>query len=183
MDYTHHIADSNLALSAGDFEAALKGAESALSVDKGKTEAYYCAGKALMSMGKIDEAISYFQKALKINDHDGNGFFLLGYAQAMSEKTYEALRSLTKALELNCETILKGQIYRILSMINSDNGDFNDALMNLAQAEEYGGLDLEILEQRAACYASLKDYHQTFYTLNQIKLLTPTNYYTNNDFA
>lgn len=176
MDYTHYIADSNLALSAGDFEAALKSAESALSVDKGKTEAYYCAGKALMSMGKIDEAISYFQKALKINDHDGNGFFLLGYAQAMSDKTYEALRSLTKALELNCETILKGQIYRILSMINSDNGDFNDALMNLAQAEEYGGLDLEILEQRAACYASLKDYHQTFYTLNQIKLLTPTNY-------
>ena len=36
---------------------------------------------------------------------------LIGYAQAMSDKTYEALRSLTKALELNCETILKGQIY------------------------------------------------------------------------
>ena len=44
--------------------------------------------------------------------------------------------------------------------------NYNDALMNLAQAEEYGGLDLEILEQRAACYASLKDYHQTFFILN-----------------
>lgn len=120
MDYTHYIADSNLALSAGDFEAALKSAESALSVDKGKTEAYYCAGKALMSMGKIDEAISYFQKALKINDHDGNGFFLLGYAQAMSDKTYEALRSLTGLCAFATSS---DKVYEALMIITSVFGN------------------------------------------------------------
>lgn len=151
MDYTHYIADSNLALSAGDFEAALKSAESALSVDKGKTEAYYCAGKALMSMGKIDEAISYFQKALKINDHDGNGFFLLGYAQAMSGHSSKAVQSLTRAIESNCDTSVKGQIYKMISMINTEQGDYGNALTNLSQAEDYIGLDYEILQQRAVC--------------------------------
>lgn len=176
MDYQQLIAESNLALGSGDFDAALKCAKSAISLDKEKTEGYYCAGKALMSMGKPAEATEFYKAALKNNNKDGNGYFLLGYAQAMAEQTSVALRSLTRAIELNCQSVFRGQIYRIMSMINTENGDYHDALINLDQAEAIDGLDLEILEQRAACYASLKDYHQTIFVLNQIKLLNPTYY-------
>ena len=64
----------------------------------------------------------------------------------------------------------------MMSMINTVQGDFENALTNLEQAENYTGWDYEILQQKAACYASQKDYHATIYTLNQMKLLRPKDY-------
>lgn len=107
---------------------------------------------------------------------NGNGYFLLGYAQAMSGNTVEALKGLTQAIENNCDEVLKGQIYKIMSMINTDQGDYENALVNLTQAEQFIGLDYELLQQKAGCYASLKDYRQTLFTLNQMKLLQPNDY-------
>ena len=176
MSYTENIANSNTAFGSGEYEAALKYAESAIKEEPNQTEGYFAAGKACMSLDDPDKATEYFSKALNIDKKNGNGYFLLGYASALAGKTIEALQALTRALENECDEMLKGQIYKIMAMINTDQGDFENALLNLKQAEQYIGVDPEILQQKAACYASMRDYHQTLFTLNQMKLLQPDNY-------
>ncbi|MDE6784199.1 MAG: hypothetical protein K2J26_02325 [Ruminococcus sp.] len=176
MDYNKLIADANTAFGGGQYHIALENAKRAISMEPKKTEAYYCAGKACMSMDQPLEAVSYFKKATEIDKTNGNGYFLLGYAQIMSDDTVSALKSLTRALETNCESVLKGQIYKMMSMINTDQGEYENALLNIKQAEVQIGLDYELLQQKAGCYASLQDYHKTVFTLNQMKLLKPNDY-------
>lgn len=175
MSYTKLIADSNMAFAGNQFELALDYAEKAIKAEPKQTEGYYCAGKACMSLNKSDDAVSYFKKAVEISPN-GNGFFLLGYAQAGADKLTDALKSLTRAIENNCDTSLKGQVYKIMSMINTETQDFKNALLNLEQAEEQIGIDYELLQQKAACYAGLRDYKNAVYTLNQMKLLKPNQY-------
>ena len=176
MSYMENIANSNTAFGSGEYEEALKYAELAINEDSGKADGYYAAGKAYMSLEKPARATEYFSKALSIDKKNGNGYFLLGYSNALAEKTVEALQALTRALENECDEILKGQIYKIIALIDADKNDFENSLLNLKQAEQYVGVDPEILRQKAACYAGMQDYHQTLFTLNQIKLLQPDNY-------
>ena len=129
-----------------------------------------------MSIGMLSDAIDYFKSATNVDKRNGNNFFLLGYAQAMAGNSAMALKSLTKALELNCDDSLKGQIYKMMSMINIEQGDYDDALINLHQAEDNIGLDYEILQQKAACYGQKRDFHKTIFVLNQMKLLQPKAY-------
>lgn len=176
LSYNQLITDSNLAFVSGEFILALEKAKEAIRKNSSESEGYYCAGKACMSINQPAEAVSFFKQGTMIDKTNGNGFFLLGYAQATNGEMFKSLQSLTKALECNCDVSLKGQIYKMLSMINTEQEDYQNALLNLAQAEDYLGLDIEILQQKAACYANLKDYHQTLFTLNQMKLLQPKEY-------
>ena len=176
MNYEKLIAESNLAFAGSNFDKALEDAILSIKECSTKSDGFICAGKACMSLDQTEEAIKYFKSAIEIEPHNGNVYFLLGYAQILSGKTADALKSLTKAVESNCDDALKGQIYKMMSMINTDQGDFKNALVNLEQAEGFVGLDYEILQQKAACYASLRDFHETIFTLNQMKLLQPNRY-------
>lgn len=176
MDYNEYIANSNLAFSGGAFKDALKWAEKAIASNSKSKDAYICAGKALMSLNDPAEAATQFKKATDIDQKDGNSFFLLGYANIMSGNTIEAIKNLTRALETDCDPSLKGQIYKMVAMVNIEQGDYNDALLNIAQAESHLGLDAELLQEKAGCYAGLRDYHQTLFIINQIKLLIPKEY-------
>lgn len=176
MTYNDFIANANTAFVGGFFARALDYSKKALKEKKDGIEALICAGKACMSMDQPNEAVGYFKKATEIDKINGNGYFLLGYAQIMSDDTVGALKSLTRALETNCESVLKGQIYKMMSMINTDQADYENALLNIKQAEAQIGLDYELLQQKAGCYASLQDYHKTVFTLNQMKLLKPNDY-------
>lgn len=176
MSYNEYIANANVAFGSGEYDTALKYAELAIKEKPNETEGYFCAGKSCMSLDRPDEAAGYFKKAVEIDKTNGNGYFLLGYSQAMSGNTVEAIKGLTRALENNCDEALKGQIYKMMSMINAEQGDYKNALLNIAQAEQYIGVDYELLQQKAACYASLNDFRQTIFTLNQMKLLQPNNY-------
>lgn len=176
MDYNVLIANSNTAFAGGNYKTACDYAEQAINIDKSRSEGYYAAGKATMSLNEFDKAIMYFQKAVGFNTKDGNAYFFLGYAQAMANDTNASLSSLTRAIENGCEPVLVGQIYKMLSMINTEQGDYQNALLNIEQAEEHSGVDFELLQQKAACYAALKDYHQTIFVLNQMKLLQPKDY-------
>lgn len=176
MHNNESLANFHLAFGSGNFNEALKYARNAIQAEPNRVEGYHSAGKACISLKKYSDAVAYFKKAIEISADDGNGYFLLGYAQILSGNTADALKSLTKAVESNCDDALKGQIYKMMSMINTDQGDFKNALVNLEQAEGFVDLDYEILQQKAACYASLKDFHETIFTLNQMKLLQPNRY-------
>lgn len=176
VNFDKLIADSGTAFAGGSYEIALQLAKQAINVSPGKPDGYFAAGKSCMSMEKSADAIGYFKKALKIDNRNGNGYFLLGYSQAMDGDTAAALRSLTRALENNCDEELKGQIYKIMSMINTEQEDYDNALLNLKQAEDYIGVDTELLQQRAGCYAAQKNYRDAVFTLNQMKLLQPKDY-------
>lgn len=176
MHNNESLANFHLAFGSGNFNEALKYARNAIQAEPNLVEGYHSAGKACISLEKYSDAVAYFKKAIEISVDDGNGYFLLGYAQILSGNTADALKSLTRAVESNCDDALKGQIYKMMSMINTDQGDFKNALVNLEQAEGFVGLDYEILQQKAACYASLKDFHETIFTLNQMKLLQPNRY-------
>lgn len=176
MNYNELIANSNTAFGGNQFDVSFDYAKKAISIEPKQAEGYYCAGKACMSMNQPIKAVGYFKKATEIEKTNGNGYFLLGYAQIMSDDTVGAIKSLTRALETNCDAVLKGQIYKMMSMINTDQGDYENALLNIKQAEAQTGLDYELLQQKAGCYASLQDYHKTVFTLNQMKLIKPNDY-------
>lgn len=176
MSYNECIANSNLAFGGNQFDVALNYAKEAITLEPKEIEGYFCAGKACMSMENTLDAVKYFEKAVDIDDKNGGGYFLLGYANAMAGNTSEALKALTKAIESGCEEELKGQIYRIMAMINSEQSKFEDALVNIEQAQQFLDVDYELLQQKAACYAELKDYRNTLFTLNQMKLIQPTEY-------
>ena len=149
MNYEKLISDVNLAFAGNQFEVSLKKAQEAINKDDSKAEGYVCAGKAALSLGSAEMAEHYFKTATEKDKNNGNIFFLLGYAQAMSGHSSKTVQSLTRALESNCDTSVKGQIYKMISMINTEQGDYGNALTNLSQAEDYIGLDYEILQQRA----------------------------------
>lgn len=174
--YQEYLSQANLAFSGAHFEQALELANKAIEIEPNVPEAYYTAGKACMSLNKPKAAVKSFEAAIKLDKSNGNGYFLLGYALMMAEEFAKALGPLTRALELNCEQELKGQIYKMLTMLNSDAGDYANALVNLEHAEEFCGVDYELLQQKAACLAQLNDFRGAFYTLNQMKLLKPNDY-------
>ena len=176
MSYNEYIANANMALASAQFESALDYAQKAIKLEPKQSEGFYSAGKACMSMNRVENAEDYFQRAVALDKNNGNGYFLLGYAQAMANKPADALQNMTMAIENNCDDSLRGQVYKLMSVINMDQQDFDNALINLQQAESFIGLDYEILQQKAACYASRKDYHKTIFTLNQMKLLRPNDY-------
>lgn len=176
MDYNQLIADCSFAFGSGQFENALEMAQKAIEVEPNKFEGYNWAGKACISLGRPEEAVGYFKKVVSFSNMNGNAFFMLGYAQAYANQLSDALRSFSKALELNCDNVLRGQIYKMIAMVNASQGDYQNAIKNYEQAEEIANLDYEIIEQKAACYASLKDYHNAISTINQIKLLRPSDY-------
>ena len=176
IKYEELIASSSSAFGVGQYAEALEFAKVAITINEKEVEAYSWAGKACMSLDMPKEATEYFTKAVSIDKSNGNMYFLLGYAQALDNNTALALKSLTKALENNCDDAFRGQLYKIIAMINRETGEYKNALINLDQAERFLDLDYELLQQRAACYAGLKDYHQTIYTLNQMKLLQPSDY-------
>lgn len=179
MSYNELMANANTAFGGGQFDKVLQYAKSARSEtknDEERTETYFLEGKAYMSMEQPEQARESFTEAMKLSPKNGNGYFLLGYAQVLSDDSAGALRSFTRALENDCEDNLKGQIYKLMSMINNDRGDFEDALKNLEQAESWLGLDYELLQQKAACYAQMDDYLEAVFTLNQMKLLSPSVY-------
>ena len=151
MNYEKLISDVNLAFAGNQFEVSLKKAQEAINKDDSKAEGYVCAGKAALSLGSAEMAEHYFKTATEKDKNNGNIFFLLGYAQAMSGHSSKTVQSLTRALESNCDTSVKGQIYKMISMINTEQGDYGNALTNLSHAEDYIGLDYEILQQRAVC--------------------------------
>ena len=173
MVYNELIANSNTAFGGNQFDIAFDYAKEAISMAPNQAEGYFCAGKACMSMDSVHDAVKYFSKAVELDKKNGNGFFLLGYSQILADEPVNALKSMTKALETNCDNSLKSQIYKMMCMINTDQGDYENALLNIKQAESYIGLDYELLQQKAGCYASLQDYHKTVFTLNQMKLLKP----------
>ena len=144
MNYEKLISDVNLAFAGNQFEVSLKKAQEAINKDDSKAEGYVCAGKAALSLGSAEMAEHYFKTATEKDKNNGNIFFLLGYAQAMSGHSSKTVQSLTRALESNCDTSVKGQIYKMISMINTEQGDYGNALTNLSQAEDYIGLDYEI---------------------------------------
>lgn len=179
MSYNELMANANTSFGGGQFERVLQYTKRARNETKNGeelTEAYFLEGKAYMSMDQPEQAKESFAEAMKLSPKNGNGYFLLGYAQALSNDSASALRSFTRALENDCEDNLKGQIYKMMSMINTDRGDFEDALKNLTQAENWLGLDYELLQQKAACYAQMDDYLEAVFTLNQMKLLCPGIY-------
>ena len=176
MNYEELTAEANLAFSSNDFSRALDSAKKAIQMSPHNKEAYVIAGKIAMSMENLDSAIEYFQSALALDKSNGNILFLLAYAQAYNGDSISALRNLTRALENHCDDGTRGQIYKMIVIINSDQNDFDNALINLKQAEDYIGVDYEILQQKTACYANLHDYHQTIFVLNQMKLLSPKEY-------
>ena len=176
MTYEELISTSNLAFASGHYFEAKKTALQAIQLGSNKPEGYEIAGKACISTSDYGEAVSLFTKLVEFSQNKGNAFFLLGYAQVLNGGSKNAIKSLVKSLENNCDDGAKGQIYKMMSMINTEQGDYDNALTNLDQAEEYIGLDYEILQQKAACFASLRDYHQVLFTLNQMKLLQPKDY-------
>ena len=176
MNYDELISSSNLAFAGNNFGLALERAELAVKNDSSKPEGFICAGKAALSLDKINDAVKYFRSAAELDKKNGNTFFLLGYAQAMAGDTAHALQSLTKAIECGCDVSLRAQIYKMMSMINIDQGDFDNALTNLGQAEALTGADYEVLQQKASCYVQKKDFRKTIFVLNQMKLLQPRDY-------
>jgi len=175
-NYEDLIANSNLAFSGGEYESALNFAKKAIGLESKDIDGFLCAGKASLSLDKVDDAVDYFKKAAEINDKSGNVFFLLGYAQAMAHNESGSLKSLTRAVERDCEEPIRGQIYKIMAMLNMDRGEYEDALINIRQAEQIVGLDEELLRNKAACYTNLKNYRKALFTLNQMKLLKPKDY-------
>ena len=176
MEYNQLIANSNTAFGSGQFDTALAYAKKAIDLNPRQIDGYNCAGKACMSLDKPVEAARYFNEAIKIDENNGNLYFLFGYSKVLSGELSEALQGLTRAIEKGCDNVLKGQIYKMMSMINTEQGDYINALCNLKQASEYTDFDYELLKQEAACYAALKDYKKCIFTLNQMKMLQPKDY-------
>ena len=175
-DFNRLIADANIAFAGGNFETALQLAEKTISQDPKRNEGYLLAGKSCMSLAQYEKAAEYFGKLANMNKGDGNAEFLLGYALASWGKSAEALKNLTLAIENDCSDDLKGQIYKIIAMINIGTQNYNDALANLQQAQEYIGADYMLLQHQATCYISLSDYRNAIASTNQMKLLHPSQY-------
>lgn len=176
MSFNENIANSNLAVSSRNYELALEYAKKAIKEQPDSAEGYVCAGRACMSKDTVSDAVSYFAKATEKDPKIGDNFFLLGYAQAMNGDTADALKSFTRAIERNCKPDIKGQIYKIMAMINIERREHANAIINLKQAEEQIGIDYEILQHKAVCRAFLKEYKSALFCINQMKLLQPHNY-------
>ena len=176
MSYTEYIANANTAFGGGEYGLAVEYAQKAIKEEPKEIDGYVIAGKSYISMANGKEAEEYLKKAAAIRPNDGTVLFLLGYAQTIYDNIPAALRTLTRSLEVSRDDAIRGQIYKIISMINTNQGDFKNALINVEQAEECLGNDYEILRLKVACYTKLNDFHQAFFVLNQMKLLQPANY-------
>lgn len=179
MAYNENMANAHMAFTNGQFAEALRYVEKARSEasnDNERVSVLVLEGKTMMSIDKASEASDSFLKASRIMPQDGNIHFLLGYARATSGDFTGALSSFTRALGNDCESNLRGQIYKLIAMIDMERGDYKNGLKSLEQAEKFLGLDYEILQRKAECYDQEEDYVNALFTTNQLKLLSPDIY-------
>ena len=176
MNINELLANANLAFGGGEYKLSLDYSRKAMQEDPKDFRSYVAAGKACISLQMEDQAEEYFKRALERKPDDGEIRFMLGYAQLLKGKTSSAVATLTKTVESSIRDATRGQVYKILSMINAEQGDYEDAILNIRQAEKYLKADYDLLRQHAACCASLNDYRGSMFVLNQMKLLRPKEY-------
>lgn len=176
MSINDLLANANLAFGGGEYKLSLDYSKKAIQEDPKDFRPYVAAGKACLSLQMEDQAEEHFRRALERKPDDGEIRFMLGYAQLLKGKTSAAIATLTKTVESSISDSTRGQVYKILSMINAEQGDYEDAILNIQQAEKYLKADYELLRQHAACCASLNDYRGSMFILNQMKLLQPKEY-------
>ncbi len=176
MNVKDIIADSQLAFLNQENETALDLARQAIALDKDNPDAYKCAGNACMSLERYDEAIKNYSMAVKYDPNNGNRYYDLGFAQATNEKMADAIKNLAKADELGCIPENLVQIYNLLGIICFDIGRYDDALINFNKAEQFVGVNLDILQRKAIIYGIRNDIRNGIQTANQIKLVSPSEY-------
>ena len=176
-DKTEHLlADSRLAFLNEKFGRSLNLALEAIKLDPQNADAYKCAGNAYMSMERYDDAIKNFASAVKYDAHNGNRYFDLGFAYASNTQTANAMSAFAKAEELGCIPENLKQLYHILGIICFDLGRYDDALINLTKAEQLIGVDIDLLQRKAIIYGIKNDIRNGLHTVNQMKLIAPTEY-------
>lgn len=170
------LADSRLAFLNQENDTALKLANQAILLDKDNSDAYKCAGNALMSLGRYDDAIKNYNLAVKHDPNNGNRYYDLGFAYATNNKLADAIKNLAKAEQLGCIPENLVQLYNLLGIICFDIRRYDDALVNLSKAEQLIGVDLDILQRKAIIYGIKNDIRNGLQITNQIKLVAPSDY-------
>lgn len=170
------LADSKLAFLNQQNDVALTLANKAIKLQNSNSDAYKCAGNALMSLERYDEAIKYYSLAVKYDASNGNRYYDLGFALATNEKLADAIKNLAKADELGCIPENAIQLYNLLGIICFDIGRYDDALINLSKAEQLIGVNLDILQRKAIIYGIKNDIRNGLNVANQIKLIAPSEY-------
>ena len=175
MNYQELITDINSCLISKDYTKAVKLSEQAVKKEPKNPEAYMLAGQASMALNDPNRAAQFFSDLVRISPK-GDYFFMLGQAQAMNDDGMNAISNFEKALQKNCSTQNKGLIYKMMSMLNVEMGDFEDGLKNIENASMFISLDLDLLKNRYLCYAGLENYKQAVASCNQMKLISPSSY-------
>lgn len=170
------LADSRLAFLNQQNDVALNLAKQAILLDRNNSDAYKCAGNALMSLERYDEAIHNYSMAVKYDPNNGNRYYDLGFALATNEKLADAIKNLAKADELGCIPENLVQLYNLLGIICFDIGRYDDALINLSKAEQLVGVNLDILQRKAIIYGMKNEIRNGVQVANQIKLVAPSEY-------
>lgn len=170
------LADSKLAFLNQQNDVALTLANKAIKLQNSNSDAYKCAGNALMSLERYDEAIKQYSLAVKYDASNGNRYYDLGFALATNERLADAIKNLAKADELGCTPENAIQLYNLLGIICFDIGRYDDALINLSKAEQLIGVNLDILQRKAIIYGIKNDIRNGLNVANQIKLIAPSEY-------
>ena len=81
-----------------------------------------------------------------------------------------------KADEVGCSPNVVGQLYKIMAMVCFELQRYQDAILNFIKSEKIIGIDMDVLQRKALCYAMSGDTSSGIEVANQMKLLAPTDY-------
>ena len=169
------LSEAKMLFFKGEFDKALETSKKAIHESPKNEDAYLLAGQVALSLNDANAAAQYYNDLVRVNPR-GDYFYLLGYAQTMNDDGMNAIINFEKALHLGCSAKYKGNIYKMMAMLNVEMGKFEDGLKNIENASAFIGLDLDLLKSRFLCYSGLEDYKNAVASCNQMKLISPSSY-------
>jgi len=166
------LREAGVAFARGDYNTALDQIQVARENNADSVDAYYMEGMSLVGLRQNDRAIEAFNNGL---DKDANFAPLhagLGYVYRLKGNTDKARTESEKAKDLDPKLLLP---YLTLARLDTDNGDYNDALTVIkAGKEKLGGFDVNLLVAEGEVYLAQSDYEKATTLGNLAYYIDPT---------
>ncbi len=166
------MREAVLALARNDYTAALGALQRARDNNVDTVDGYYIEGMSLAGLGQKDRAIEAFNNGL---DKDSNFAPLhagLGYVYLLKGNADKAHSESEKANNLDAKLLLP---YLTLAQLDTDNGDYNEALAVIKSGKDkLGGYDVNLLVAEGNVYLAQGNFKQATVLGNLAYYIDPT---------
>ena len=156
--------------SRATLDQAIAAYNRATTLDPTLTGAHYNLAIAALTDGDVSGAVDALRQTISINPEDGEAHRLLATIYNDLRRSREALQLMSRASEL-----LPGHVPTLLQLgqLQRQNGQLDDAITTLRQAQKVDSQNMRVLRELGALYVAAKQFDRAISAFKRARELAP----------